>query len=382
MCRKGCCKYCTVFFPPILVALQLGGWTQQKLYVRQVGLTDFANPTNYEAFHLTDRHREEFFRDGATLLKGVLKPELVKKLHDYIAPIPYWDERNLGNLWMLSDEILDFYLYGPLGAISAQLFQSPQAETSGLAPSAQLQRDFISRRQLDTTNGWHIDRTECQVGDQPSKFLSSALARLAVPLVFEGGVRGTQIINQSKYAAAMSEEERADYYAGKAVYRKEGRFERGMFWDPNIVVPRLPGVQLDKDMIMEHWIEPGDIVLFNTCLWHRSPPWAGPEPELGLQPTFAPATHINHNPDYWADGMATWCFNDDYDSAGKAVGEGEGSPCFPYAYPEEKRPKVNSTMTFKRRPIGRPRHYIASFLWLQLRDQLRKVQYFYKSLSR
>ena len=61
-------------------------------------------------------------------------------------------------------------------------------------------------------------------------------------------------------------------WQAKSMYRKEGRFERHFFWDPNTTVPVLPGVELNEDMIMEHWMEPGDIVLFNTCLWHRSPP--------------------------------------------------------------------------------------------------------------
>ena len=37
--------------------------------VREVGKTYFAKTDNYEAFTLTDRHRDEFFRDGATLLE-------------------------------------------------------------------------------------------------------------------------------------------------------------------------------------------------------------------------------------------------------------------------------------------------------------------------
>ena len=342
-----------------------------------MGTTDFARSENYEAFTLTDQHREEFFRDGATLLKGVLKPELVQKLHDYIKPIPYWDERNIGNLWMMSDEILDFYLFGPLGDVARQVFQSPQAVTSHLPPTAQIQRDFISRRQVDSTNGWHIDRTECQMGDQPSKYTSSALARLAVPLNFaERGVRGTMIINQSKYAAAMSEEDRQEYFAGNATYRKEGRFERWMGWDVNTPVPILPGLKLDEGMIMEHWMEPGDVVLFNTCLWHRSPAMSGSEIEFGLQPTFAPSSHINHDPPTWADGRASWCWNDNFSDT--PIGAGDGSPCFPYAYPEDKRPKAGSTLKFQRRPKGLPRHWAASFVGLQFTDFLRKQYWWFK----
>ena len=44
---------------------------EQLRLVRQVGKTEFARAEHYEAFTLTDRHREEFFRDGATLLKGL-----------------------------------------------------------------------------------------------------------------------------------------------------------------------------------------------------------------------------------------------------------------------------------------------------------------------
>jgi len=160
---------------------------------------------------------------------------------------------------------------------------------------------------------------ECQIGDQPSKYISTALARLAVLLVVEGGVRSTQIINQSKYAAAMSEEAREEYFAGKAMYRKEGRFERWMLWHPNTTVPVLPGVTLDTAMIMEHWMEPGDILMFNTCLWHRSPPWAGPEVELGLQPTFAPSTHISHDPPMWADPLLSWCLNEGFEDKAVAL---------------------------------------------------------------
>ncbi|CAE7289236.1 unnamed protein product [Symbiodinium natans] len=369
---RACCKYCCLFFPPILVALYLGGWKDQPPFVRVVGKTPFAWPENYEAFTLTDRQREEFFRDGATLLKGVLKPTVIKELHKIISPIPRTDPQHTGNLWMLHDELLDFYLHGPLADIARQLFESPQAVTAHLPPSAQIQRDFFNIRNGDSTNGWHIDRTECQRGDQPSKFLSTALARLAVPLILEGGVRGTQIINQSKYAAAMSEKDREAYFAGKAMYRKEGRFEDWMGWDTNTSLPVLPGVTLTEDMIMEPWMEPGDVVVFNTCLWHRSPPWTGPEPELGLHPTFAPSTHVNHDPPAYTDPMGTWCLNDDF--AHQAIGEGP-SPCFPHAYPEEKRPKNGSTLTLQRRPMALPRHLLISFLGVRFRDQLRKVFY-------
>ena len=102
----------------------------QMRLVRQVGKTYFARAEIYEAFTLTDRHRDEFFRDGAALLKGVLKPEVVKKLHEHLLPIPEWDSEKRLNLWMQHDEILDFYLFRPLGDIARQVFQSPQAVTS------------------------------------------------------------------------------------------------------------------------------------------------------------------------------------------------------------------------------------------------------------
>ena len=371
----GCCKYCAIFFP-ILLALYFGGWRDQPQLVRQVGKTSFAKPENYKAFTLTDQHREEFFRDGATLLKGVLTPTIIAKLHEQTLPFTI-NEENGANVWMLSDELLDFYLFGPLGSIAAQVFQSPQAVTSHLPPSAQMQRDFISQRHQNSTFGWHIDRSECQSGDQPSRYISTALARLALPLVSKGGSRSTQIINQSKYAAAMSGEQREEYLAGKSMYRKEGRFERHFLWDPNTTLPVLPGVELNEDMIMEYWMEPGDIVLFNTCLWHRAPPWAGgAEPELALQPTFAPSNHISHYPSVYVDPFGSWCLNEGFDAM--PIGEGDGSPCFPYAYPPEKRPNAGATLTFKRTPRSLPRHLGFSWLAVLSRDILRKVWFLYK----
>ncbi|CAK9023203.1 unnamed protein product [Durusdinium trenchii] len=272
---------------PIFVGWFVTGYGEGPHSVRQVGLTEFALPENYDEFKITEQHREEFFRDGASLLKGVLRPSMVAKLRAVVERRqPQLTPPTSSNLWMDSDELLDFYLFGPLGGIAAQLFQSRDAVTSHLAPSAQLQRDFISKRYQEATNGWHIDRTECQGGDQPSKFMSTALPRLAIPLDAQA-VRGTQIINQSKYAAALSAKDAELYWAGKAPYRREGRFEPFYGFEYNTSVPILPGITLKEDMIMEHWVEPGDVVIFNTCLWHRSPDWAGPEPELGLQPTFA-----------------------------------------------------------------------------------------------
>ena len=109
-----------------------------------------------------------------------------------------------------------------------------------------------------------------------------------MPLIAEGRVRSTQVINQSKYAAAMSEATREEYFAGKSMYRREGRFERLFLWDPNINVPVLPGLNLNEDMIMETWMEPGDVVLFNTCLWHRLPTVGGTRARVGFASHLCP----------------------------------------------------------------------------------------------
>eukprot|EP00435_Cladocopium_sp_Y103_P027832 s1350_g6.t2 len=173
----------------------------------------------------------------------------------------------------------------------------------------------------------------------------------------------------------MSEGARKEYFAGKSMYRREGRFERSFLWDPDTKVPVLPGVKLDEEMIMEHWMEPGDVVVFNTCLWHRSPPWAGPEREISLQPTFAPSNHISHDPPLWSDTESSWCLYDEF--AGKPIGE-VNSSCFPYAYPEDKRPTVGSTLTTKRRPKGLPRHLAFSWVSVQAKDMLRKLYFWYR----
>ena len=66
------------------------------------------------------------------------------------------------------------------------------------------------------------------------------------------------------------------------------------------------------------------------------------------------------------------------------VGEGDGSPCFPYASPEDKRPKVGSNLTFKRLPLPltRPQHvlyFASSWFHVQIRDLLRKLYFSFKS---
>lgn len=352
---------------PIFVGWFVTGYGEGPHSVRQVGLTEFALPENYDEFKITEQHREEFFRDGASLLKGVLRPSMVAKLRAVVERRqPQLTPPTSSNLWMDSDELLDFYLFGPLGGIAAQLFQSRDAVTSHLAPSAQLQGDFISKRYQEATNGWHIDRTECQGGDQPSKFMSTALPRLAIPLDAQA-VRGTQIINQSKYAAALSAKDAELYWAGKAPYRREGRFEPFYGFEYNTSVPILPGITLKEDMIMEHWVEPGDVVIFNTCLWHRSPDWAGPEPELGLQPTFAPSSHVPKDPPQVKDLGGSWC---NHGLGDKSIAG--GSPCFPTAFPEEARPKKGSTLAFQRYPTPQLRHVLASYLRIRITDKLRR----------
>ncbi|CAK9036945.1 Uncharacterized 30.6 kDa protein in fumA 3'region (ORF2) [Durusdinium trenchii] len=324
MCFK-ICKFCCrglLLLVPVVLAWLWSGFLEPPELVRTVGQSEFARPENYgKSFVVTEEHRKEFFRDGATLLKGVLRPEVVEKLHKLIlakADAGYFNMTTAFNMWMDSDELLDFYLFGPLGGIAAQFFSSPESVTSHLPPSAQLQRDFLSRRhQNNVTNGWHIDRTECQGGDQPSKYTSTALPRLAVPLAFKQGVRGTQILNQSQYAAAMREEDFQLYWAGKSPYRREGRFEPWFGYDYNTSLPVLPGVELKKDMIMEPWMDPGDVVIFNTCLWHRSPPWTGPEVEFALQPTFAPSSHVPKDPPILMDSGGGWC---DHGLGEKSIG--------------------------------------------------------------
>jgi len=357
----------------VLVSWLCTGFEEGNQTVRRVGMTEFARAEYYDPFTVTEEHRREFFRDGATQLKKVLRPELVDKLRKLVAPkIQSTNATTSSNLWMDADELLDFYLHAPLGSIAAQIFQSPEAVTGHLPASAQLSRDFISRRHHDWTNGWHIDRTECQGGDQPSKYLATALPRLAIPLDFggAGGVRGTWILNQSRYAAAMSQEDAELYWSGRSPYRREGRFEPDEGFKYSTSVPVLPGMEgkLTEDMIMEHWMEPGDVVIFNTCLWHRSPPWAGPGIELGLQPTFAPSSHVSRDPPIALDVGGSGC-----DSGLGAKSVADGSPCLPVAFPEEARPARGSTLNLHRNPTPKLRHVMVSRLGMRARDELRSL---------
>ena len=272
------------------------------------------------------------------------------------------------NMWMHIDELFDFYVYGPLGGIAAQLFMSPQGITSNLPASAQLQRDFLSLRNARRTNGWHIDRTECQNGDQPSRYLDTALPRLTVPLI-SSPVRGTQILNQSMYAEAMAAKERDTYLKGESPYRREGRFEPLFGYDAALELPILPGINVTKEMVMEQKLDVGDVVIFNTCLWHRSPPLSTPDGhELALQPTFAPSSHVNQMPPAFTDAGGSWCQSD---LGGRAIGT--GSPCYPFAYPKEKRLPKGSKVHLRKQPTPKLRHLIPSLIKTYVTDGLRSL---------
>ena len=402
-------------------------------------------------------------------IQGVLKPEVVKRLHQYVAPIPYWDARNLGNLWMASDEILDFYIFGPLGDIARQVFQSPQAVTSHLPPSAQLQRDFISRRQVDSTNGWHIDRTESQIcflpvnfpyfsheydstiglwlgnllnnrffGEpSPSAFFPRSVRSVTnPPNTFRRHWQGLQCLWLWRVVCeALRSSIRASTLRprpkkrGRSILQAKPCTARKVALNAGCCGTPIPLCQFFQEW---HWIQRWSWSIgWNLEIFSCSTHVCGIARHHGQGPKLSwacsrplPHPHISHTihqcgrilfyPGVWTRDLKTkpllcglsMFFHDFWiplafsrKESGKGwrevvfirrswsraqVGEGDGSPCFPYVYPEDKRPKVGSTLTFKRLPLPltRPQHvvyFIFSWFHVQMRDILRKLYFCSKS---
>lgn len=305
------------------------------------------------------------------MIRGVFRPELMRSLVDTLEQSPTFQADDITtnfNMWMELDELLDFYTYGPLGSIAAHFFSSPDAKTSSLPPSAQLIKDFKNVRGKDKGTGWHVDMGECS-GDLPAMYTARALPRLVVPLIREGGVEATQVLNQSMYSSAMSKTEASSYWKGDLPHRLETRFEELWGYNRSMTLPILPGLQLDESMIVGGRLEVGDIMVFNTCLWHRTPPWDGKGEAAFLQPTFGPSSHIPFKPLSWTDLGGSHC---DHALPAETIGE-VSSPCYPYAFPEEKRPKAGTELAFRRVPKPKIRHCLPGLIKSMLKNTLSRL---------
>jgi len=245
-----------------------------KVRSRTVGMTEFADSTIYGKFEVTEVHRNVFYRDGMVLLRSVISPHIIAKLREKLTP------RSLNS--MAEDAFLDFNVYSNLGSIAAQFFDSPGTETENESQTVQFAKDFISIRFPGAlSTGWHVDFVECQ-GDLPANYTRHIWLRFAIPLL--DNTSAPVILNQSKYVAGMSKHEAAKYWRGELPFRIETRFD-SLGATP---VPPLPGVHVEPSTAVHiSDLHLGDAVLFNPCLWHRSPLSEAGRRTASLQPAFA-----------------------------------------------------------------------------------------------
>mmetsp|Transcript_103339 Transcript_103339/g.333338 ORF Transcript_103339/g.333338 Transcript_103339/m.333338 type:complete len:347 (-) Transcript_103339:77-1117(-) len=308
-------------------------------YVRKFGTTKFADPAMYDEVVLPEERKREYFRDGVTVVRGALRPELLQELLQVILqstnPLLRYTGGFASNLWMRSDAYLDFLVYSNLGHLAAQIFASPDAETASAPRAAYMWRDFLVERNRIQGRflAWHVDKDECE-GDLPASLTARSRLRFVIPLA--DNVLGTVFVNQSAYVAAMEPEEAERYWRGELPRRACGTHCGDFWWGES---PPLPRVSFPAEGATIHTgrMRLGDVIVFSACAWHRSPGISGQDLHFVLQPAFAPASSRIFG------RIPLGCRHN------LSIGEPlTGSPsCFPQAYPREAWPAKGTVINLQ-----------------------------------
>ena len=256
--------------------------------MRRLGTTVFAEARAYDEAALSgkisDRHRREYFRDGFTVVRGALPPELLKALSakllaDFGSATTYWNHQRSFN----SDALLDFYLYSNAGALAAAIFASAGTDTEHEAPSVYLIRDFMYARHPGVPGSWwHRDVEDCPRPELPLNYTRANGVRVWIPLA--DNISAPIFMNHSVLLAlaAHGEETLRTYWRGEANSHLTVLFQQ-----------RLPDEDL-LDMLFRRGgiVQPpgmrlGDVIVHTLCGFHVSPPPAevmSPSPASATSP--------------------------------------------------------------------------------------------------
>lgn len=282
----------------ILLSATIPNILQSGAEIRVVtfGSTKFAKQESYARYSLSDDARQQYLRDGSVILRGVLTHEALSSLYRSLPDVVREHGFFVNNIWMYSDEVLDFLTYGPFGHIAAQMFRGTDHNDTEVF----LWKAFMNSRSDHIRPTWHVDEPEC-AGDLPSQFMASARIRFVFSL--NGGMaEGTVAVNQSAYASSLSENQRQLYRTGQLLRQPLKDICAGRqdcltppedahdLWG---LLPPLSNSNLSKEDIIEHGkLDYGDVIMLNPCIWHRSPQAQEKAPNGGhlllLQPSFAP----------------------------------------------------------------------------------------------
>eukprot|EP00933_Yihiella_yeosuensis_P035394 TRINITY_DN28929_c0_g1_i1.p1 TRINITY_DN28929_c0_g1~~TRINITY_DN28929_c0_g1_i1.p1 ORF type:complete len:393 (+),score=34.02 TRINITY_DN28929_c0_g1_i1:142-1320(+) len=351
-CCSRCCR-CTLWLVVGLIVLLATLGTLDLIHAvaiedrsieRRLGKSELADPKLYDDIVLSAQQRDEFFRDGAIVIRKALKLETLQAVKRAVDAAPKVMEHSS---WMASDAILDFFVYSNLGGIISQLLQAGNTDNVQAADrdSVYFWQDFTQQR-LKTTNGWHVDNGEC-TGDVPANYTLKSFPRIVI-CVNSSSVNGTVLLNQSVYADSIVSKRDAElFWRGELPYRRATRFEETFGFPHNTTLPLLPGVVLpETGATIAPSLEAGDVLVFSACAWHRTPDNFVAH-ELFLQPSFAPSRlyfkdfHEKRPP--ILSGWGRHC-----EHMPSNVPISSGHPCHPQVYPKDKRPAPGTEITARR----------------------------------
>lgn len=285
----------------------------------------FGDPSVYKKHTLSKRNLEEYFRDGGTIVRGVLPIDLVSKLREIItedvgnATMP-WDYMS----WMDSDELMDFYLHSNLGDLAAQLFRQPGTQTFDDKPGPiYLWSDFFRFRKSDESlTSWHIDKQEC-AGDVPANYTKRAFMRAWITL--DDDVPGVEFVNQTLWAENQhpSAESNQKYWNGEHILPFENS---GLKFNHSMA---------ESILIRPTGLRKGDVILHSSCVMHRSPTNKDGRTLGFLCPTLVPETTKVFEPPEIRWTRALRACNHNL-SVGTEISVGH--PCYQKVHPHQPAP--------------------------------------------
>jgi len=283
---------CALLVP--LLAFLLG-WVLRPLeaIVLSFGTTRFANPAVYDsdAAEFTAEHCREYFRDGATVVRGALQPEVIDAmLKDFLSR--HGPNEYINGLWMESAVLRDIFFFSKLASLAAQIYSCEGSETAADRPPVLLYRAHIGGR----SSGWHYDTSDCNNGDFPANYTAHSLPRMVLPLVHleqrHDILPGTVIYNQSVYSAGMEDSERARYWRGalRSYRLSEEHFDYVNVSELPPLAAMPAGHRASDAYLVEPRLAVGDMMVLSPCTIHRAPmPFRD---GLTLALTFAPASAV------------------------------------------------------------------------------------------
>lgn len=299
--------------------------------VRTLGRTRFADSGAYHEVRLSEQNRLEYFRDGFTVLRNALPKELLRDLRStMLEEFGHWNTAWSHQRAFDSDALLDFYVYGSLGSIAAQLFQSPGTETEAEEPTAFLWREFMYFRHPGRgLADFHIDSEDCDKEALPPNFTRANRPRIWVPL--DDRMHVPTFTNFSLLMGQMRDDEvRAKFWRGEleAVYENlDPVFAEKEEWH-TVFLPHRK-------------VRLGDVVLHVPCLMHSSPAAVYPFTVATLFPTFA----IGSSKAWQAEQSIRTCES----ASGGAPTVDRDPSCYVQAWPPQARPAPGSTRVFRHR---------------------------------